>query len=199
MIYRIPKTSEIDEILVMKNNVKKRVVESGLPMWLNGYPLDEMIVEDVHLGDARVIELDGKIIGFELELLTNRPYALQEPISMTIKNLQENGIKRIVSKSDEEGYIYPEMTIYIEQDGDLTIYNSLEDRTMHIANCTSGEVIKINYPMIESSLESHKIQNDFNWKFFRISRTYQNNVNEINISIPCTIQLTYSPVVKIGI
>ena len=64
MIYRVPKINEIQEILVMKNNVKKRVMESGLPMWLNGYPLDEMIVEDVHLGDARVIELDGKIVAY---------------------------------------------------------------------------------------------------------------------------------------
>ena len=70
MIYRVPKTSEIDEILVMKNNVKKRVIESGLPMWLNGYPLDEMIVEDVQLGDARVIELDGKIDSEVSELNT---------------------------------------------------------------------------------------------------------------------------------
>lgn len=64
MIYRIPKVSEINEILVMKNNVKKRIIESGMPMWLNGYPLDEMIIEDVNLGDARVIELDGKIVAY---------------------------------------------------------------------------------------------------------------------------------------
>ena len=64
MIYRIPKISETDEILIMKNNVKKRVLESGLPMWLNGYPLDKMIIEDVHLGDARVIEVDGKIVAY---------------------------------------------------------------------------------------------------------------------------------------
>ena len=64
MIYRVPKVSEIDEIIVMKNNVKKRIIESGMPMWLNGYPLDEMIVEDVHLGDARVIESDGKIVAY---------------------------------------------------------------------------------------------------------------------------------------
>ena len=64
MIYRVPKISEIDEIIIMKNNVKKRIVDSGMPMWLNGYPLDEMIVEDVHFGDARVIELDGKIVAY---------------------------------------------------------------------------------------------------------------------------------------
>ena len=145
------------------------------------------------------IELGGKIVGFELELFTNRPYALQEPISILIKNLQENGVKKFISKSDDEGYIYPEMKITIEQDGDLEIYNSLENRTMRIANCVSGEIIKLNYPMIESSIETHKIQNDFNWKFFRIANVYRDTINEITISIPCTIEMKYTPVVKVGI
>ena len=56
--------SEINEILIMKNNVKKRIIESAMPMWLNGYPLDEMIIEDVNLGDARIIELGGKIVAY---------------------------------------------------------------------------------------------------------------------------------------
>ena len=64
MIYRIPKTTEINDIIIMKNNVKKRIIESGMPMWLNGYPLDEMIVEDVTLGDARVIEVDGRVVAY---------------------------------------------------------------------------------------------------------------------------------------
>ena len=64
MIDRVPKISERDERIMMKNNVKKRIVDSGMPMWLNGYPLDEMIVEDVHCGDARVIEIDGKIVAY---------------------------------------------------------------------------------------------------------------------------------------
>lgn len=145
------------------------------------------------------IELEGKIIGFELELFTNRPYALQEPVSILIKNIQENGTKKIIGKSDDEGYIYPEMIITIEQDGDLEIYNHLEDRTMRIANCVSGEVIKINYPMIETSIGTHRIQNDFNWKFFRIARTFKDFINEITISIPCTIEMKYSPIVKVGI
>ena len=74
MIYRVPEINEIEEILVMKNNVKKRVIESGLPMWLNGYPLDEMIVEDVYLGDARVIELDGKIVAYAHFCHANKEY-----------------------------------------------------------------------------------------------------------------------------
>lgn len=145
------------------------------------------------------IELDGKIYGFELEMITNRPYAIHEPIMNTIKNTQENGTKTIYSKSDEEGYIYPDMEITINSDGDLKIHNGLENRTMYIANCKAGEVIKIKYPMIESSLSSHKIQNDFNWQFFRIANSYRNKANELTISLPCTIKMVYSPIVKVGI
>lgn len=145
------------------------------------------------------IEMGGKIYGLELEMITNRPYALHEPISVTIKNIQENGIKKITSMSDEEGFIYPEMEIEINEDGDFELYNDLENRTMRIANCSSGEIIKIQYPIIESSLSTHKIQNDFNWKFFRIANTFEKRTNEITISIPCTIKMKYSPVIKIGV
>lgn len=145
------------------------------------------------------IEMGGKIYGFSLEMITNRPYALREPVSITIKNIQENGEKRIASMSDEEGYIYPEMEICIDEDGDFELYNALEERTMRIANCKSGEIIKVQYPMIESSLHEHKIQNDFNWKFFRIANKFNKKTNEITISIPCTIKMKYSPIVKVGI
>lgn len=145
------------------------------------------------------IESDGKVYGFELEMVTNRPYALQEPILIYLKNIVPNGQKRFYSKSDEEGYIYPNMEITITEDGDFELYNSLEDRTMRIANCKVGEVIRINYPVIESSLQDHKIQNDFNWKFFRIATTFREKANDVTISIPCIIKMIYSPVVKVGI
>ena len=88
MIYRIPKLTEIEEILVMKRNVKQRVIESGLPMWLNGYPLDEMIVEDVELGDARVIEVDGKIVAYAHYAHASKEY---DPGTFKMDNLQAFG------------------------------------------------------------------------------------------------------------
>ena len=145
------------------------------------------------------IEINGKLYGLELELKTNRPFALQEPKKVVIKNLVQNGEKIIKDYSDVEGYIYPEVEITINESGDLTIYNEIEDRTTYIKNCVAGEVIKMNYPIIESSITSHKIQDDFNWNFFRIANTFRNSVNKLTISLPCTIEVIYSPTVKIGI
>lgn len=145
------------------------------------------------------IESDGKIYGLELEMFTNRPYALQEPVLVSLKTTKTNEQRQIFSKSYEEGYIYPDMDITINADGDFEFYNVLEERTMRIANCKSGEVIKVRYPIITSSLATHKIQNDFNWKFFRIVNAFKTKMNNVEISIPCTIEMKYSPIVKVGI
>ena len=181
--------------------------EREIMKWLNrkGFhkfkPINEEYVDIFFEASFNVskIQSEGKIYGFELEVRTNRPYALQEPIVLYLRNIVPYGEKRIYSKSDEEGHIYPDMEIVIAQDGDFELYNSFEGRTMRIANCKAGEVIRVNYPVIESSIAEHKIQNDFNWKFFRIANTLRKNINDVTISIPCTIKIIYSPVVKVGI
>lgn len=145
------------------------------------------------------IEINGLLYGFELEMFTNTPFGLHEPVIININNEQENDTHSIFSKSDEEGYIYPKMEITMKSGGDLEIYNNIEDRTMVIKNCSSDEVITIDYPIITSSLSSHKIQNDFNWKFFRIATEFKNKRNEITVSLPCVIKMQYSPVVKVGV
>ena len=145
------------------------------------------------------IEIEGKVYGFELEVVTNRPFALKEAVEISITNVEDNGKKVVSNLSDEIGCLYPKMEITINKSGDFEIYNALEDRTMLIKNCTEGEIIKINYPMIETSLSSHKIQNDFNWNFFRLANTYSEKRNELLISIPCTIKMKYNPIVKLSI
>lgn len=145
------------------------------------------------------VEIDGRIRGFELEMFTNRPFALQEPVLIALDIVEANEAKTIYSVSDEEGYIYPNMEITISASGVLEIYNASEDRTMRINNCKKGEVITVEYPMISSSLPSHKIQNDFNWQFFRISSTFKDKENNVTVSLPCSIKMEYSPIAKIGI
>lgn len=101
--------------------------------------------------------------------------------------------------SYEEGYIYPYTEITVIEDGDLDIYNALENRHTIIKNCIAGEVITMDYPIISSSISSHSIQNDFNWKFFRVANSYNNSRNDLTFSIPCTMKIKYSPIVKVGL
>lgn len=145
------------------------------------------------------IEIDGCLYGLELSLITNRPFALKESKTITIRNTSHNGKHSLNDTSHEEGYIYPYTEITIKEDGDLNIYNAIEDRNTCITNCISGEVIIMDYPIIRSSISSHNIQNDFNWKFFRVANTYENSRNDLTISIPCEIKIRYSPIVKVGL
>lgn len=168
---------------------------------LDEYNID--IYYEVSFTKISKIELDGRLYGLELNLITNRPFALKEPRIINIKNTAENIVNNkkysIFDISNEEGYIYPFTKITVIEDGDLTIYNVLEDRHTIIKNCVAGEVITMDYPIIQSSISSHKIQNDFNWNFFRIANTYENRRNDLTISLPCTIKIEYSPIVKVGL
>ena len=145
------------------------------------------------------IEIDNRLFGLELQVITNRPFALKEAKTIIINNASNNGIHSIHDTSHEEGYIYPYTEIEVLQDGDLNIYNAIEGRNTYIANCTSGEIIIMDYPVIQSSISSHNIQNDFNWNFFRVANTYENNRNDLTISLPCTIKVEYSPIIKVGL
>lgn len=144
------------------------------------------------------IELDGKIYGFELTVKTNRPFALKEPRIIKIENTEVDGTHYIYDNSDEEGFIYPYMEITLKDSGDLVIYNDIEDRLTEIKNCIAGEKIVMDYPIITSSEKDHSIQNDFNWIFFRLANDYRNGKNNITVSLPCNIEIEYSPIVKVG-
>lgn len=143
------------------------------------------------------IEINGKLYGLELNMITNRPYALRNERTNIYNITTSNGKFIIHNKSDDEGIIYPKMKIIVNQSGNLDIYNAFENRHTHIANCTQGEIITMNYPIIQSSLSSHKIQNDFNWNFFRLANTFREKKNEVTVSIPCSIELSYNPIVKV--
>ena len=178
-----------------------------LTRWLNRKkflkfkPLSEEYIDLYYEAIINIsrIELDGKLFGLELEVSTNRPFALKEPRVINIKNIKQDGMYSINDISHEEGYIYPYTEITINESGNLKIYNAIEDRTTYIANCVAGEVITMDYPVIQSSISSHNIQNDFNWNFFRLANTFENSRNDLTISTPCSIKLEYSPIVKVGI
>lgn len=178
-----------------------------LTKWLNRKKfLKFKILDEAHIDlyyeayiNVSKIEIDGKLYGLELHIVTNRPFALKEPKTIIIRNLIENGKHSINDVSHEEGHIYPYTEITINKDGDLNIHNAIENRDTFISNCVAGEVITMDYPVIQSSVSSHKIENDFNWNFFRVANTFENSRNDLTITLPCTIKVRYSPIVKVGL
>ncbi|MBE6142355.1 MAG: GNAT family N-acetyltransferase [Erysipelotrichaceae bacterium] len=64
MEYKKAKMSQLEEIIKLKNEVKQRVIKEGLPIWQNGYPLDEMIIEDIENNEGRIVVIDNKIVAY---------------------------------------------------------------------------------------------------------------------------------------
>lgn len=145
------------------------------------------------------IEMDGMLVGFELEMFSDSPFGLFDEVSLKIDNDVAGKTICFYSGSDEEGFIYPRMEINVESNGDLEVHSVKDDRTMVVRNCKAGEKITVDYPVITSSRSDHEIQNDFNWIFYRISTEFRDSENEITISLPCSVTMEYSPVAKVGV
>lgn len=139
------------------------------------------------------------IIGLELTLTTNRPFALYEPIKKIFRITKNNQIEIFKDISDEIGFIYPKTVITCNESGTLKIHNSIENRDTIIKNCVVGEVITMEYPVITSSIPSHNISDDFNFNFFRVANTYRENCNKLTFSLPCTMKIEYQPIRKVGV
>lgn len=160
------------------------------PYWSDIYMEGSFNVEN--------IMCDDKILLLNLTFISNRPFALHEPITHRIITTNENESFTFFDISDEIGYIYPDIKIKCLQSGDLSINNSNENRTTIIRNCIQHEELTFSKNLVmSSSVLSHKIQNDFNYIFFRISNSYNNRKNILTFSIPVDMEITYSPYVKV--
>ena len=146
--------------------------------------------------NIETIEFCGDVIGFELTFTMESPFATLDCKTFT-HTFSANEKFTITDESDDIGYIYPNIQIKCKSNGDLKLYNSIEDRTTVIKNCVSGEVLTFDKNLnIATSLSSHKLYNDFNFVFFRIANSYTDNKNIISVNIPCEITIKYYPIVK---
>lgn len=150
---------------------------------------------------AKQIEYGGDIIGLELTLYTDAPYAYMDEITIA-KDCSNNLEFDIYDVSDEEGYIYPNVIITLLEDGDFTLSNSLSNKTTSISNCSKGEIITIegDSQIISSSLSAHEsLSKDFNYFFPKIINTYTETKNTFTCNLKCMITITYSPIRKVGL
>lgn len=144
------------------------------------------------------ILFEGNVLFLELNFIANTPFALHETISKTFEIQDINKSIKFYDISDEIGYIYPNnIEIICLSNGNLEITNKIENRKTIVNNCKKGEIITFSNSLtISSSIKTHYLQNDFNYKFFRIANTYKKRENEIISSIPIKLTFSYNPIVK---
>lgn len=186
--FSIEEQTEIMRWLNRKEFLKFKLIKEGYEnIFFNG----SFNVSKKVLGDY--------CIGFELNLTTDAPFAFYETVKKTFKATAANYTESFKDISDEIGFIYPEVEITCNATGDLIIHNELENRDTIIKNCVAGEIITMKSPIISSSISTHKIQNDFNYNFFRVANNYRDRVNKITFSLPCTMKISYNPIRKVGV
>jgi len=206
------KTSD-DEMFLSPEEVR------ALVKWLNRreyhkfklYNPDYEMPEIYYYGSFNVkqIWLGNKILGLSLTFTANAPYGLGEQIRFESYVLESNGTFSVFGDSDEIGTIYPNIKIECYADtgkGEegFRITNKTTGNYTYIDNCKNGEIIYMdgNHKIIVTDREEHKetLYNDFNYEFLDIEVDASDWCeNEYEVSHPCKITISYSPIRKVGV
>ncbi len=143
-------------------------------------------------------EVDGKLYGLVLSTTTNAPFGFADEVTQTLTISSANGSATFTDESDEIGLVYPKTVITCKSAGNLKITNDMMQSPFLVNNCSSGETITLSGKtlIITTSDSNHSVCDDFNFEFFQIGNSYDNRVNTITSSLPCTIQITYRPIIK---
>lgn len=153
--------------------------------------------------EVNAIKMSGNVIGFNLTFEANAPFGFidLEPTTFTLNAGQTF---TLFDESEEIGKIYPdEIVITCNGNGSIELTNSMEpERVTEIKNCTNGEIITMDcvHKIITSS-NHNGLYNDFNYVFPRLSNTMRDKKNILENSgiTPYSVQITYSPIRKVGI
>lgn len=153
--------------------------------WMGSFSVEEYVLNDGRIGASLTFECDA-------------PFGYKDDIAIT-GTLNSDEEIEFDCVSDEIGWIYPDITLNIKEDGDLVLKNNDERETI-IKNCKANEIITIDKNLqISSSLSSHKIADDFNYTYYRINNQFGSVVNKINSNLPISFEIKYSPYAKVVI
>lgn len=182
--------------------------QRAIMRWLNRKTFHKLYIQDLneeinsiyYEGSFNVekVTINERVVGFHLTFICNRPFGIIDRKRKYVITDTEKPII-IQDNSDEIGSQYISAKIVCNETGDLLITNNWNNYSLSIKNCTVGEVISLDYPMITTSLDSHKIQNDFNFNFLQLHNNYDKRVNKFTFSLPCDVEIKYKEIVKVSI
>lgn len=179
---------------------------SKINRWLNRkeshvFKIKKDTYENIYyLGSFNIqaVKVNGEIYGIELTFTSAYPYGFMDEI--TVEYADVNNFT-VYNCSDETGDIYPYIEITCLSDGDLKITNTMDNEIFEVKNCKKNEIIKIDGKsrIITSSVDTHKVCDDFNYNYLKIISTYEERLNTYSSSVNINITVKYSPVRKAGV
>lgn len=189
-------TSETDISIAEMENLKRWLCRPAPHIFkLNDSDYNGIYWEGTFKVEEQIV--GNKRVGVILSFISTRPYALQDDVVYT-GTVAANGKVTINDVSKEIGYIYPDITLTVLTDGNLTIYNDFDQRQTIIKNCEADEVIIFSkYQQISTDSATHDLFNDFNYKFIRIGNNYATTENKLSFSLSCRYVITYNPIRKV--
>ena len=144
------------------------------------------------------LKLGDDIVGLRLNFVTTRPFGVHETVWFRQELDSPDDELLVTDISDDAGHVYPYIEILCKESGNLCLTNSYDGVSTIINNCSEGERIIFTENLILSTDQiDHKIQNDFNYEFLRISNNYTNRTNRITSTLKCEILLSYNPIAKV--
>lgn len=145
------------------------------------------------------IKVGERVCGLRLTMETDKPYAygVEEKFTFAVTRTTTEKEYFVKDVSDDIGELYPTVNIVCNGSGDLKIINSTLGKTTLIQNCTKGEKITIdgNTLMVTTS-SNDNVWDRFNYVYPQITNSLKNRVNTFKFSLPCTITISYSPIIK---
>ena len=151
--------------------------------------------------DISEIMMGGNVVGLTLTFTSNAPYGFLdfEDNDFTVSSVGGSFI--VYDESDELGNHYPEkFIITTTAGGNLSLTNSLNAKTT-INNCVANEKITLDCinKIITSDKEHPHLYNDFNYVYPMLTNTINDSKNIFTSTLPCSIQIEYKPIRKVGI
>lgn len=180
---------------------------ASLKRWLNSPCAQEFRIVSEEYRDVfwngtfnvEEIRFSSDCVGFRLTFTSTAPFGYKDKVELS-GSVNQGGMIAIDDISDEEGYIYPDITITLNASGDLKITNEFDKRETVIHGCSSGETLTFTHLLqILSSNHAHELGDDFNYKFVRINNEYGKTINRLIFSLPCTYSISYNPIAKVVI
>lgn len=164
-------------------------------------PNYQHIFFNVQCTGISMISVGARDVGMELSFVADAPYGYSE-LCKAIYDMPSSALTTtFIDMSDEIGDTFPDIDIYLHENCNFQMSNSLTGTIFKINNCKLGETISIRNStgQITSTLSSHNLYNDFNLQWFKFANTYNTRKNPLTITGRAKVTLTYRQIRKVGV